>query len=399
LRNKVPVAAILFFVFQFCGTFLYADETEIKAGGYIRNFFILNELKQDTAFDAVFHLRLRLNIIPAESSFFEIAYELFPRFRDKDISSIPLPGPALLSYRVFDLDEEIYPDDKDSGDDFMLMQNLDRLLLTMSTSSMDISAGRQPIAFGSAHVINPTDIIAPFTYDTIAKEELVGVDLVRVKTPLSEMGELDMGVVFGDDFKPEKSAAFIRMKTYQLQTDISFMAMAFRENILFGIDLARSIAGAGAWLEAAQTLAEGASGENYFRLSVGADYRFTDGLYTYIEYHYSGAGTGSPENYFDAIAETAFTDGAVYLFGRHYVVPGLIYEITPLLIFNARALINVEDRSVLGSTGFEYNLVADVYVNIGTCVGLGDESSDPSRPENEFGLYPDVYYTSVNIYF
>ncbi|HDH00253.1 MAG TPA: hypothetical protein ENG80_00380, partial [Nitrospirae bacterium] len=182
----------------------FADETGVKATGYARNFFILTNLGDDMAFDALSRLRLRLNVKPSESSYFEVAYELVPGFRDGDISSAYVPGPALFSYRAVDLDENIYPPDKNSGSDFVLAQNLDRLLLTLSTSALDISIGRQSIAFGSARVINPTDIIAPFVYNTIAKEELVGADALRVKTPLSEMGELDMGIVFGDDFEPDK---------------------------------------------------------------------------------------------------------------------------------------------------------------------------------------------------
>jgi len=392
----LAVFAIIFF-----STPLLAGEGDISADGYIRNFFILTDLGNDTAFDALSRLRFRLDVITSESFSFEFAYELLPRFRDEDISSAgaSLPAPALLSYRAIDLDEKIYPKDEGSGSDFILNQNLDRLFMTVSTSSLDVSVGRQPVAFGSARVINPTDIIAPFTYNTIAKEELVGVDAVRMRTPISEMGELDLGLVFGDDFEPGKSAGFVRLKIYQLQTDIAFITMIFRENILLGIDLARSIGGAGAWLEAAQTLAKEASEEDYFRLSAGADYSFTEGLYTYIEYHYSGAGTGSPENYFDAITETAFTDGAVYLLGRHYIAPGLTYEITPLLIINTQALVNMEDWSALGSTVFEYNVAEDVYVDAGVYVGLGDESADLTRPENEFGLYPDVYYAAVNVYF
>jgi hypothetical protein len=267
----------------------------------------------------------------------------------------------------------------------------------------DISIGRQPVSFGSAHVINPSDIIAPFTYNTIAKEELVGVDALRVRTPLADMGELDLGVVFGEDFEPEKSAAFVRLKTYQISTDISFMTMIFRENILLSIDLVRSIGGAGAWIEAAQTLAGGAADyrpeENYFRLSVGSDYSITSKLYAYIEYHYSGAGNGRSEEYLKAIEETAFTDGAVYLLGRHYLAPGAAYEITPILVFNANALLNLEDGSILASPGFEYSITQDIYFQLMAFIGIGEESRDPLRPENEFGLYPDIYYVGLNFYF
>ena len=39
-------------------------------------------------------------------------------------------------------------------------------------------------------------------------------------------------------------------------TDITFMAMVFRENYLLGLDLARSIRGAGTWLETAYVFSE-----------------------------------------------------------------------------------------------------------------------------------------------
>ncbi len=392
-------AALLFFANP-----LWAEKTDIKTGGYIKNFFILTDYRDDTAFEALSRLRLSLNIRQSESASFELAYDLLPRLREQGANSgVSLPVPELLSYRVFDLNERLYPENKSSGSDFALTQNLDRAFLTLTISSYDVYIGRQPVAFGSARVTNPSDIIAPFTYNAIAKEELAGVDAIRVKRPLAEMGEIDIGIVFGDYFEPDKSAGFIRLKSYLFRTDISLMTTVFRKNVLLGLDMARSIGGAGAWFEAAQTLAGRASHyrpeENYFRLSAGSDYSFTGKLYAYIEYHYNGAGTGSPSNYFNAISETAFTDGAVYLLGKHYIAPGFKYAITPLLIFNAQSLVNMEDGSALASPGFDFNLAQDIYVETGAYLGLGKESTEPSQPESEFGLYPDIYYTSLNIYF
>ncbi len=400
LRLKRLFLILIIFIFSLLPS-AFANETEIKAGGYIKNFFIVTDYDSDTTVDVLSRFRLKIDIIPNESSSFEIAYELLPRLREKNINAdfAPIPSPLLLSYRVWDFDEQFIPSNKSSNSDFVLTHNLDRLYLTLSASSYDLYIGRQPVSFGSAHVINPTDIIAPFTYNTIAKEELTGVDALRLKMPLSEMGEFDLGLVFGENFEPDESAGFVRLKTYQMKTDISVMAMVFKENLLLGLDLARAIGGASAWLEAAEVFSEEASSENYFRMSAGADYSFISGLYTYIEYHFNGAGSGSSENYFDAVTETAFTDGVVYLLGKHYVAPGITYEITPLLIFRAQALINMEDASALSSTGIEYSLSEDVYVDVGGYLGLGKESDDVLKPESEFGLYPDVYYTAVNVYF
>jgi hypothetical protein len=398
---------IAVFVALYCPAkpLLAGESDHLKASGYIKNFVIFRDQNDDTNVEALSRLRLRLDIKQSENASFELAYELLPRLRENGPrgDSPTLPRPGLLAYRAVDLDQTIYPSSETSGSDFALMQNLDRAFLALSTERFDITIGRQPVSFGSARVINPSDIISPFTYDTIAKEELVGSDSIRVKTPLAEMGEFDLGVVFGDDFEPDKSAAFLRLRSYFLMTDFSFMSMAFRENILLSIDLARSIRDAGVWLEASQTFAGGISDytpeENYFRLSAGSDYSFTDKLYSYIEYHYSGAGSGNPGDYFNAVSETAFTDGAVYLLGRHYIAPGFSYEITPLFILNAQALINMEDGSILFSPGIEYSLAQDAFFQLRAFIGLGEESSDISDPESEFGLYPDVYYTALNIYF
>ncbi len=377
-----------------------ADEPSYSAGGYVRNFFIYSESGSKSYGELVSRLRLRLDYRQSESLSSEVAYELIPSIGDhKDIQLIPISPSDPLSYRAFDLDEKIYPGDEDSDSAFILLQNLDRAFITVSSKMLDLHIGRQPVAFGSARVINPTDIIAPYTYNTIAKEERIGVDAIRLKTPTEQLGEFDIGYVFGEDFQYEESAAFIRLKSYLLMTDATLMVMMFRENYLLGMDLARSIGGAGAWLETAYVFSEEGSDEDYLRLSIGSDYSFTDKIYAYIEYHYNGAGESKPDNYLDNLGETAYTDGAVYLLAKHYIAPGLTYQITPLLIFSGQALINMNDGSCLVSPIFEYSFADDIYSEIGAYIGVGDESSNPFSPQSEFGLYPDRYFASLNIYF
>jgi hypothetical protein len=385
-----------------CYSAALAQESNIKTGGYVRSFLIFTDSETDSSTELLSRVRWRLFIPKEESVSWEVAYELLPRLREKSIG-MASPTSLIISYRTFDLDELVYPDSVDSGSDFLLQQNLDRLNVTFETDKFDVFIGRQAVAFGSARAVNPTDIIAPFTYNTIAKEELVGVDAVRFKTPYADMGELDMGVVLGDDFRVEESAVFIRNRSYIYNTDITVMGMIFKENILAGLDIARSIGGAGVWLEAAHVFANATDSyrpdENYFRLSVGSDYSFTEKSYAYVEYHYNGAGSRNSENYLAPFSETAFTEGAVYLLGKQYLAPGFTYEITPLLFFSGSALINLNDSSILASPVFEYSIAQDIYANLGAFVGMGDSSDNPLKPESEFGLYSDTYYAALNIYF
>jgi hypothetical protein len=377
-----------------------AEDPPVRMGGYARNFFSYSEYRNRSFAELLSRLRLKLDYRRSESLSSEIAYELVPSIGDhNDIMLIPASPSDPLSYRAFDIDEQIYPSDDDEESAIILLQNLDRAFATISYELLDLYVGRQPVAFGAARVINPTDIIAPYTYNTIAKEERIGVDAMRLKISTGQLGEFDIGYVFGEDLEYEKSAAFIRLRSYIFMTDLTVMTMMFRKNYLLGLDLVRSIGGAGAWIESAYVLAEVGSDDNYLRFSAGTDYSFTDKLYAYIEYHYNGAGEDKPDNYFKNLGKTAYTDGAVYLLSKHYIAPGMTYQVTPLLTFSGQALINMNDGSSLVSPSFEYSLADDVYSEIGAYIGMGDESNNPLAPRSEFGLYPDRFFISLNIYF
>ena len=85
-------------------------------------------------------------------------------------------------------------------------QNLDRAFLTFSPPSGDIYIGRQAIAFGAADVVNPTDVLAPYGFDSLDTENRPGVDALRYRIPFGGMGELDFGVVCGDGCSRAESA-------------------------------------------------------------------------------------------------------------------------------------------------------------------------------------------------
>jgi hypothetical protein len=261
-------------------------------------------------------------------------------------------------------------------------------------------------------VVNPTDIVVPYSFDQLDTEERRGVDAVRVRIPTGIMGEVDMGAISGEDFDPEKSAVFLRSRFYELNTDISLMLLGFQGNLMMGLDVARNIGGAGFWLECAYvsvSVYESEShdpGDGYFRGTVGMDYSFVDGMYTFLEYHWNQAGSRNPEEYLDSLSSVAYADGATYLMGEHYLVPGTTYQLTPLTSLSSQLLLNVFDPSVFVSTTLDYNIAQSIYLSAGAMVGIGkspDDSVVSGSPDqalrSEFGGYPNVYYSSFRVYF
>ena len=384
----------------------------LQISGYYKNFStgFDSPLPDEPIIGAV-NNRLRLNCTyaPIDVLSFDLSYDFAPRIQDPSLFSEPsiVTATDSLSYRVVDLDSVIYPGTDDPVGSFGLFQNLDRASIRYGANFGDITIGRQAIAWGSARVVNPTDIVAPYAYDQLDTEDRIGVDAIRVQIPIGVLGEFDAGYVFGENFAFEKSAFFLRSQQNAVETDFSIILVGFREHLMTGFDIARGIGGAGFWLEAAYVFAntfdgENEGAENYLRASVGLDYSFAGRAYGFIEYHFSGAGAGEPENYLDNLSEPAYRDGAVYLLGRQYLAPGLTFQITPLISLGGVVLSNISDPSVFPSLQLEYNFAQDIYISAGGFIGIGKrpETEDEELEfRSEFGGYPTLFFSSFRIYF
>ncbi|MCK4911838.1 MAG: hypothetical protein KAR83_09350 [Thermodesulfovibrionales bacterium] len=375
----------------------------LTPGGSVRAYVVSTEYPDgmDTA-EALLMLRLKLSGEVSSRLRFELAYEAVPSYSDSDAAdglSDPAEGP---SYRVDDLDSTLYPSSPGPGDRFIVPQNLDRAFISFAAEEFDLTAGRQPISFGSARVINPTDVLAPFTYETLAKEEKTGIDAFRLRVPTGDFSELDIAIVLGDNAEQDEGAAYMRIKSYINETDIGFMVMRYGQNMMLGIDVARAIGEASAWVEATYT--EPAEefyytdDSSYTRLSIGADMAFTGDVYGYIEYHFNGPGADEPEDYALNVLNAAYLEGSVYLLGRNYLAPGLRVEINPLLSAEAAALININDSSALLAPSLTYSVSDNASASIGAYLGTGDEP-EAEVPRSEFGSYPDTCYLSLKYYF
>jgi hypothetical protein len=403
-----------------------ADDT-VTIRGYFKTFCILlvppritldGSTLRETDMGAVNNrLRLKFTLQPSKWWSFDGEYDISPRIQDSrlfDESLFPT-GQDLGGYRLVDLRDRLLPGPEKPAGNFALYQNLDRFVFTIKTPAADIMIGRQAVAWGSARVINPTDILAPFGFNVLDKEERTGVDAVRVRVPLGSLDELDVGVVAGDGFKGRTSAFFLRGKVNVLKTDVSITAMGFRDHLLLGLDLARAIGGAGSWLEVAYVVPDAflrngaAGGPDYFRASAGVDYNFSAKTYGFAEYHFNSAGRGEPEAYPLSLGTVPYRDGAVYLLGRHYMSVGSTYQITPLLPFTGLIIANLSDLSIMLAPSLEYNISQNIYVSGGAYIGIGRSpeivasvpgpSLQPNLLHSEFGSFPDVVYASFRIYF
>ena len=386
--------------------------TGFQVGGYYKNFFTaFNSPFPDAPMTGVVVNRLRLNAsyAPTDALSFDFAYDFTPRVQDPLLfSESPIAvGIAASRYRVADLDSPIYPKTDESVGSVGIYHNLDRASVQFSTDFADFSIGRDAIAWGSARIINPTDIIAPYTYDQLDTEDRVGVDTIRVRIPIGVMGEVDTGYIFGNRFKFDKSAVFLRTQLNAVETDFSILLLAFQRDLLVGFDIARGIGGAGFWLETAYVFTEPFNNDgsdvlnNYLRTSVGFDYSFGGETYAFIEYHLNGAGTQKPENFLTNLEKPAYTRGGVYLWGVHYLAPGVTHQLTPLISLSGQMLFNLSDPSTWIAPQIAYNVAEDIHLSVGGFISIGKRPKNGDSPQfqSEFGSYPNLFFSSFRVYF
>jgi hypothetical protein len=400
-----------------------ADSFSLR--GYLKNFSILLmppsygqglATMDDADLGAVNNrLRLALAFRPSDRVAFNVEYDLSPRIQDARLfqDDFFFPGLRPVDYRVADFRDYLFPAHGETPVSFALYHNLDRFALTIKTDAADIIVGRQAVAWGSARVVNPTDVIAPFSFNELDKEERLGVDAVRVRVPLGAMDELDFGMIAGSRLDSDKNAYFVRGRTSLYKTDISGLALAFRKHLLIGVDLARAIGGAGFWLEAAYVIPDAFlegradSEQNYVRTSFGLDYSPSSKTYGFVEYHFNSAGASRPEDYLKLLGRPAYQEGAVYLLGRHYLNFGSTVQLSPLLPFTGLLILNLSDGSFVFAPFLEYNVAENIYLAGGAYVGLGKKPEavmDSMNPQprvfhSEFGAYPDMVFMSFRVYF
>lgn len=330
-----------------------------------------------------------------ERTVLQLHYELSPVFLSR---TLPVQQATFAaaggSYRLTDLKQPLLGQ---ASDKHLTYHNLDRLNVQWRFDRGDLTLGRQAISFGSARVINPTDIFLPFDVRTFNTEYRNGVDALRFQRQWGELGEVDLGLVLGEQAKRGSSAAFLQVRGNVKGKDLHFAFIEYAKQRLVGAGMEASIGNAGFWLEAAAVEGD----ESYARLSTGLDYALTPKVFGQVEYHYNGAGSQQPDDYLALLASLPYRQGGIFLLGKHYLMPALSFQASPLWSLGSQAIVNLDDSSAFISITAEYNAAENIYLDLGyywfTGAGLSDQPA--SRLQSEYGANPNTFYTSLRWYF
>ncbi len=412
MRNVIRSASLITYCLTLCFTSGTQGEDEFSStvsstpavttfSGYVKSFaVVVDEVDTDfinleTIYQSQNSIRLMWERF-GDNTVWQIHYEISPVFvsRSQRVESQTFTVVG-ESYRLTDIQTSL--SDEDSKN--QLYQNLDRLNVQWQFEHGDLTIGRQAIYFGSARLINPTDIFLPFNVQTFNQEYRTGVDAIRYQSPLGELGEFDIGVVLGKDAKPEKSAAFLQLRGNVNGKDLQFALTRFAEQTLVGAGIQTALGDFGFWFEAANVTGD----YDYIRSSIGLDYAFTENTFAMVEYHYNGAGSDNPEDYLSLLDTIPYRQGGVFLLGKEYIMPSISFQASPIWSIGFQGIYNLSDDSAFLSVSAVYNVAEDFYMDFGYYHFVGDELiiQAPGIPvlQSEYGTNPDTVFASLRFYF
>ncbi len=370
-------------------------QAQQRFSGYIKNYSVVQAevdtplIDLDTFYSSQFTGRFMWENL-SDKMALQVHYEVGSQFNS---ARLPTSGFAIdrNDYRLTDIKRSL----GGRRSKTLSVQNLDRFNIQFQFDRGDLTVGRQAVTFGSARIINPTDVFLPFDVRTLNTEYRVGIDAVRFQLPIGQLSELDIGYVLGEN--RDRSATFARMKTNVSGSDIELTAMTFNRQQLFGIGLQSTLGSFGTWFELAHVRGD----DSYNRMSLGIDYGFNEDWFAMLEFHYSGAGTDDTRNYARQAGTSAYQAGGVFLLGENYVAPSLSWQISALTSASAQMILNLDDHSSFFSLGFDHSLSDNVYVGGNVYIFSGDEAEAtlPINPGSEYGNNPNQLILNLRYYF
>jgi hypothetical protein len=346
---------------------------DLKAGGSAKTLlFYLEQQNQDVWINLD---RLRLD--------FDL--ELFSQLQLKLIYDNELIlGNELNEFQLNDAPSFLDLDhDLERNDNLLWRHAIYRAYARYFTESIDITLGRQRIAWGVARLWNPIDLFNPTNPLQLEGAEKQGVDAAKVELYLGPLSSLQ--AVFAPQDKVEEQSVALRYRFTLQKYDLAFMAGEFRDAEVIGGSFDGYLGDGGIRGEITYTYK---SPENEFiRAVVGGDYTFANSLYLLMEYLYNG-GTVSAVDWLSFQTSSA----EIITRERNFLGFGLGYDITPLVRLDGYFIYDIDQKSTFVGPRLSYSVIENLDLLIGVQLFNG-------KLDSEFGNLINIYYTQLQWFF
>jgi hypothetical protein len=390
---------IIFTIFSFQ---LNAQLSDWEYGGYVKNLATYIDgtyegLSSDIGkFQDIFQGRLNVDWYPANELIFSSQSRHLFKYQENNYLTTGFFNQLSRSSYYFDLTWEAIEEN-----DYTFFSEFDRLNMLWSTGDLEVTIGRQRIAWGTCLVWNPTDLFNAANILDFDYPERPGSDAVKIQYYVDETSAIEFA------FSPGKTSEEViyagRYKTNFWNYDFSVLAGWQLNTLKIGGSWAGDIADGGFRGEivyskpdidvklpsdpnmAAFILPGNLPKLNldrpYWTTTISYDYTFENSLYLHTEWLYNEL--GSTENSGSRRFETLYTGELSP--SRHSLFFEVAYDITPLLRGDIFFIVNPTDDSWITAPSFTYSVATNWEIYLLAFPSEGKAGS-------EFGGFPAQYF-------
>jgi hypothetical protein len=395
-KNKFAV----FFILIFYSSIWSQGLSPFEYNGYAKYLFSSSKIPRidDRLNDHLLHFRFNSKWYATN----EITSALEFRFRafyGCSVEKIPFYKDLLKTPRDFvQLDAFLWESENSLG-----YLEVDRLWFDYYKNDLQVTLGRQRVAWGTAWVWNPTDLFNPLNILDFDYEERPATDAIRVQYYTGAVSKVDVTYKPAKDPNSQILAGLVSYNNWNY--DFNLIAGMRFKRWLAGFSWVGDILDAGFRGEVLLSQAPSKPDTNtilkqineslisswnkpMLSFSLSGDYTFPNTFYIHTEILFNNNGKTSNTFLFQ---EDALKLGMLSA-ARWSVYQEFAYEITPLLRGTLFGIFNPTDKSFVVVPSFSYSIITNLDFYIIGLIFEGD-------PLTEFGEYGTSVYLRLKYSF
>jgi hypothetical protein len=298
----------------------------------------------------------------------------------KDSLSLSLPESGLL-----DLDWTLSEKEK-----LVWRHVFYRAYATINLRKIEVTLGRQRIAWGQGRLWNPTDVINPYNPLSVEREERPGSDAADAKWNFAELSFLEAAYAPGRNWDGHRSLFLGRARINFLKMDWGMMGGKSGDEDIVGLDHAAQVFEGS--LRSEWTYSFGSMVRRDFsRAVISYDYSFSGlgrPLYVLGEFYYNGIGERKKEDY----PQVFLKDRDRPFVAKDYFGFGLGYDPTSLWRGEFYGIVNMDDGSAFLGPRILWQPIQDFEIGAGYQAFAGSDKT-------EYGSLKELAFLQVQWYF
>jgi hypothetical protein len=297
--------------------------------------------------------------------------------------NFPLATPA-SPFRYLDLESIHSQDDKS-----VLQSELDRLSLTLNTSRIRLTLGRQAVSWGEAFYFNIGDLFGAFPVTETNRRYKPGIDAAAVSFELGAFSGLSL-VTVPAEHQSDSVAGQLLFPVGPGTLSVTGGRILEDEKIGSGytVDIA------GTQVYGSFLMVSPSDGDDY-SLAV-AGFQRQVGPYTLIigEIYRNGFSSGNPDDYPAMVLTDEYLSGEVLTLGRYSAAFEVSRQVSPLVTLTPALFANLSDGSALLRMDGALSVSDLTDLTGGLFLGMG-KRPDGIIPRSEYGDVPVSVYVEV----